>query len=212
MSPKKPGAEESNVMSMLSRASDIDEMIYHDNVLMGEQYTAWKPYKHPLYGDIEIGGIRKFGQRVPPLFKLAETCHRNAAFCLYHAAQLPIIAFDEVAVKKLDGGLYQVDLLVVNFQASPTMTAQAAGRKLHRPDVIRIDGKNVFLLAVGQMQDRYRDLTRPVKSIKNSFDVESGLPAHGRLEYRLIVQASGPFTLSYDSLKGGTATKTVKLD
>jgi hypothetical protein len=212
MSPKKEGAEEGGVMAMLSRSADQDEMIYHDNVLMGEQYTVWKPAKHPFYGDIEIGGVRKFGQRVPPLFKLAETCHRNAAFCLYHADQLPIIAFEGVTVKKLDGGLYQVDLLLFNSQSSPTMTAQAAGRKLHRPDVVRVEGKNATLLAVGQMQDRYRDLTRPVKTIKNAFDVDSGLPAHGRLDYRLIVQASGPITLTYDSLKGGTASKTVKLD
>jgi len=118
-----PEAEEDEDIARMRRYQQmLNEMTYHDLVLMGEQYTDWKPYKHPLYGEIEIGGVKKFGERVPPLFRLAETCHRNAAFCLYHADQLPRLAFDEVKVERLGGGLYQVDVAVENTRVTPTIS------------------------------------------------------------------------------------------
>jgi len=80
----------------------LQEIVYHQLVLMGEQLVEWKPYQHPLYGEIEIGGVKKMGRRVPALFQLAETCHRNAAFCLYHADQLPRLRVENVNVKKLE--------------------------------------------------------------------------------------------------------------
>ena len=53
------------------------------------QFVPWKPVKHPLYGDIEVGGFVKQSQRVPPPFLIEELCHRNAAFVVYHADQMP---------------------------------------------------------------------------------------------------------------------------
>ncbi len=211
MSPKKSEAEEGG-MSMFGRGNNPDEMIFQDNVMLDEQFSPWKPYKHPLYGDIEIGGIKKFGERVPPLFKLAETCHRNAAFVLYHASELPAVAFEDVIVKKLDGGVYQVDFAVADAKTTPTISAQATSQKLHRPDRIRVDGPKAALLAAGEMQDRFLNRTRSVKTLKNAFDVIGGISGHGRREFRLLVKASGPITLTYDSLKGGFLEKTVSLD
>jgi len=211
MSPKKEGSEE-NIMDRINRQENLDEMIFRDNVEMGENFTNWKPYKHPLYGDIEIGGPRKFSSRVPPFFKLAETCHRNAAFSLYHADQMPVVGFENISVKKLDGGIYQVDFMATNAKITPTITGQAVSQKLHRPDRIIVGGKNATLLAVGEMRDRYLNQTSPVKTLKNAFDVIGGVPGRGRREYRMLVKGSGSITLTFDSLKGGFAEKTIDLN
>ncbi|MHB8054823.1 MAG: M14 family metallopeptidase [Candidatus Aminicenantales bacterium] len=212
ITPKKPEGGEEEGPGRFFGGQSKEMMILQDNVLLGEQYAPWKPYKHPLYGDVEIGGIKKFGERVPPLFKLAETCHRNAAFVIYHASEMPAVAFEDVSVKKLDGGVYQVDFAVSDVKATPTISAQATSLKLHRPDQIRLDGKKVDLLAVGEMQDRFLNQTRSIKNLKNSFSIIGGIPGHGRKEFRLLVKAPGPITLTYDSLKGGFAEKTVNLD
>jgi hypothetical protein len=203
--------EEQDVMAMLFREQGPDVMAYHDLVLMGEQYTDWKPYAHPLYGDIEIGGIKKFGRRVPPFFKLAETCHRNAAFCLYHADQLARIAFDAVKVTKLEGGLYQVDVTLGNSRVTPSMTAVAAQKKLHRPDKLAVTGDKVELLAAGQLVDKFRSQTRNIKTYKNFIWLENGVPGFGRLELRLIIKGGGPTEIVYDSLKSGYKTQPISL-
>ena len=208
---KPENADEEERSRSFFRGLSKEDMILHDQVFMGEHYAPWKPYVHPVYGEIEIGGVKKFGERVPPLFKLAETCHRNAAFVLYHASEMPAVAFEDLSVKTLDGGLFQVDFAVTDAKATPTMSAQAASRKLHRPDRIRIGGPTAELVAVGEMRDRFLNETRAIKPAGQAFDVSGGIPGRGRREFRILVMGSGPLTLSYDSLKGGSAETTVEL-
>jgi hypothetical protein len=192
-------------------AQSVSEMTYHDLVLLGEHYVEWKPYTHPLYGDIEIGGATIYGYRVPPHFQLADTCHRNAAFCFYHADQLPRLEFEGVKIKKLEKDLFQVDVSVKNTRVTPTMSAMAVQNKLHRADRFKIEGRAVKLVAAGRLYDEYRGITGKVKTRENSIWVENGVPSFGRVEYRFLVQGKGSLKLVYDSLKGGYYTKSVTL-
>lgn len=203
--------ESEDVRTILFQEGRLEEMVFHDLVLMGEQFAPWKPYKHPLYGDIEIGGIKKFGKRVPPFFKLAETCHRNAAFCLYHADQLARLEFEKVEVKKSKNGLFQVDVTISNSRVTPSMAAAASQKKLHRADKFGISGSEVELLAVGQVTDKFRGLTRKIKTQDNSFWVEGGVPGFGSLQFRLLLKGKGEVEFIYDSLKGGFKTKSAAL-
>ncbi|MFQ6069986.1 MAG: M14 family metallopeptidase [Candidatus Aminicenantales bacterium] len=194
-----------------SLVRELEERFYLDYILLGEQTSEWKPYDHPLFGKIEIGGVKKFGRRVPPLFKLAETCHRNAAFCLYHADQLPRLNFGKVEVKKLSPGLFQIDVSIENTRVTPTISAIARQKKLHRADRFVFEAKNARLVAVGHLVDRFRGITSKIKTRKNFFWVESGVGSFGRLDLRLLVRGSGSVKLIYDSLKGGYYTRNVEL-
>jgi len=199
------------IQRMRELAERVAEMTYHDLVLLGEHYVEWKPYKHPLYGDIEIGGTTIYGSRVPPLFQLADTCHRNAAFCFYHADQLPRLEFEGVKVKKLEKNLFQVDVSVKNTRVTPTMSARAVQSKLHRADRFKIEGQNIKLVAAGSLYDQYRGITSKVKTRENSIWVENGVPSFGRVEYRFLIEGKGSVKIVYDSLKGGRYTKSVTL-
>ena len=210
--PRRSGSaeEEDPRASMFGPGASEEEILYHQLVLMGEQLVEWKPYKHPLYGDIEIGGVKKFGRRVPALFRLAETCHRNTAFVLYHADQLPRLSFEEVKVQKLENGLFQVDVRVANKQVTPSISAQAVQKKLHRGDQLILKGQ-AKLVSAGLLQDRFRQLVEPVKIRDNYFLVENGIPGFGRVDFRLLVEGSGEAKLIYDSLKGGYLEKSLSL-
>lgn len=203
--------EDEEIQRMRELAERVAEMTYHDLVLLGKHYVEWKPYKHSLYGDVEIGGTTIYGSRVPPLFQLADTCHRNAAFCLFHADQLPRLEFEEVKVKKLEKDLFQVDVSMKNTRVTPTMSARAVQSKLHRADRFKIEGQNIKLVAAGRLYDQYRGITGKVKTRENSIWVESGVPSFGRVEYRFLIEGKGIVKLVYDSLKGGRYTKSVTL-
>lgn len=203
--------EDEELRRMRSLAERLEEMTYHDLVLLGEQFSDWTPYKHPLYGDIEIGGVKIYGTRVPPLFQLADTCHRNAAFCFFHADQLPRLAFDKLAVKKLERNLYQIDISVKNTRVTPSISAVAREKKLFRADRIKVEGKDVKLLASGRLTDRFRGITRKVKTREDFIWIESGVPGFGKVDYRLLVKGKGSIKIIYDSLKGGYLSKTVTL-
>jgi hypothetical protein len=204
-------AEEEGGRMMMFQAGRLEEMVYHDLVLMGEHWSNWKPFRHPLYGDIEIGGVKKFGERVPPLFRLAETCHRNAAFCLYHADQLARLDIEKAEVTKIKNDLFQVDVTIANSRVTPSLAAVTIQKKLHRPDMLTVAGSRAELVAAGQIVDRFRNLTRKIETHKNTLWVENGVPGFGRLELRLIVKGGGQAELVYDSLKGGYKTKSVVL-
>ncbi|MGQ9470870.1 MAG: M14 family metallopeptidase [Candidatus Aminicenantales bacterium] len=212
--PWRERAEEEkvDVRAMLGQQGRVEEMEYHDLVLLGEHFSPWKPFKHPLYGDIEIGGVKKFGRRVPPPFKLAETCHRNAAFCFYHADQLPRLEVAKTEVKKLADRQYQLDLSVTNSRVTPTMAAIAIQHKLHRPDEVRLVGQNVKILAAGYLQDEFRGLTQPIKIRQNKVPIDNGVPGFGRVNLRLLIEGSGKIQVVYDSLRGGLKSKTLNLE
>jgi len=213
--PRRGGEEEEqeeDVMAMLFQEGRLEEMVYHDLVLMGEQFTSWKPYKHPVYGEIEIGGFKKFSRRVPPLFKLAETCHRNAAFCLYHADQLARLDFEKIEVVKLKADLFQVDITIGNSRVTPSMAAVAVQKKLHRADKLAVRGNNARLVGAGQIVDRFLGRTRKIKTEPDFLWVENGVPGFGRVELRLLVRGGGQVEFVYDSLKGGHKTKSAILE
>lgn len=194
-------------MRMMERM--LDEMTYYDWVLLGEQYSEWTSYQHPLYGEVEIGGVRKFGRRVPPFFQLPETCHRNAAFVMYHADQLPRLKWGPTAVKKLDNGMYQIDVTVSNNRVTPSISTQARQNKLHRADRIEVQGTD--LLAGGSLTDKFRGETAKVETQDNMFWVDSGVPGFGAVDFRLIVKGGSRVKLTYDSLKGGYLTTEIEL-
>lgn len=204
--------ETPDVRAMLGQMGRLEEMEYHDLVLLGEHFTPWKAYKHPLYGEIEIGGVKKFGRRVPPTFKLAETCHRNAAFCFYHADQLPRLEITKAEIKKISETLYQLDLSVANTRITPSISAVAIQNKLHRPDEVRLEGKKVKIVAAGYLVDEFRGLTGPIKVRQNRLLIETGVPGFGRINLRLLVEATGQAEIIYDSLKGGLKRKNLSFD
>lgn len=211
--PRQSREEESpDVRAMIGQMGRLEEMEYHDLVLLGEQYTPWKPYRHPLYGEIEIGGVKKFGRRVPPTFKLAETCHRNAAFCFYHADQLPRLEIARTEIKRISEILFQLDLSVANSRVTPSISAVAIQNKLHRPDEVRLEGKKVKVVAAGYLVDEFRGLTRPIKVRQNRLLIESGVPGFGRINLRLLIEGEGQADLIYDSLKGGLKRKNLSFD
>jgi hypothetical protein len=185
-------------------------MEYHDLILLGKHYRNWKPYTHPLYGEIEIGGMTKFGSRVPPLFQLPDTCHRNAAFCFYHADQLPRLNFENVQVKKIDKDLYQIDVAITNTRVTPTISSLAVQKKIHRADHVKIDGK-ASLRAAGILTDKYRGTTQKIDTRDDSIWITSGISSFGTLNLRLLVKGKGEIELIYDSLKGGYYTTTASL-
>ena len=203
--------EDEEIQRLRYIAERLAEMTYHDLVLLGEHFADWKPYKHPLYGDVEIGGTKIYGSRVPPLFQLADTCHRNAAFCFFHADQLPRLEFDEVKVEKLESDLFQLDISVRNNRVTPSMSSLAAQRKLHRADRLKLEGKNVKLVSAGRLFDQYRGITGEVEIRDNSIWVESGIPGFDRVTYCFLVRGKGSVKLIYDSLKGGYLATTTTL-
>ncbi len=178
---------------------------FDDRLLFGETFVDWHAVPHPKYGEVEVGGFRKMTGRVPPPFMIEEMLHRNAAFCVFHASQMPRLAAGAPELADAPGGARYLTLEVRNERWIPTRTAVAAAQRIGTPDIVTLEGDGLQVLAGGAGADRY-DLAdfEPVEHEPARLRLETGVPGHGSVRLRWVVRGNGPFTVTVRTEKAGT--------
>jgi hypothetical protein len=190
---------------------DSDELFANDRLLFGATFVTWKPTKHPLYGDIEVGGFVKQSQRVPPTFMIEELCHRNAAFVIYHADQMPRVVWDDVAVERLGPETFAVSASVRNTRSIPSISRQSAQHKTGLPDLLKITGPDLTVAAGGPVLNRYTGEVDPVERDPATIRLDDGVDGEATVRVRWFVRGRGDASVSYESQKGGRLSRTVPL-
>jgi hypothetical protein len=138
-------------------APSVSRYFFDKYLEFGDEYLDWKPFDHPQFGQVEMGGVwKKFQGRVPPRFMSEELCHRNMAFTLYQADEMPMVQMGETSIEKLGGDVYRVYVDITNPKIVPTVLAKAAQTAVVRPDLLLTEGRNVEVIAA-------RKCTRPTR-------------------------------------------------
>ena len=179
-----------------------------DRLTMGADVVPWHAVKHPLYGEIEVGGSVKQSQRVPPSFLLEELCHRNAAFVMYHAEQLPAVVFQDLLIQKLGPETTAVTVAIRNTTQIPTRSAQAAHRKLGRADEIRLEGPGLTVLTSGRLLDRYTGELEATEGPTARVRLEAGV-GNAPVFVRWIVRGHGAANISFEAEKAMDLSRQV---
>ena len=188
--------------------TDEERLSFNDLLTVGRQFEPWKEIEHPQYGTVEVGGVRQDVGRIPEGWMLEEEIHRNHAFVLYHADQLPRLAIGEPRIEAAGEGLWRVEVPVTNDRGIPSVTAQAAKAELHRLDLATVSGARV--VASGLVSDRWLDQVRLQEHRPERLEVD-GVPAFGSQTLFFLLDGRGEVTLTYDSVKGGTVEKSFRL-
>jgi len=176
---------------------------FEKDLLMGDAFTEWKPYNHPTYGEIEIGGFRKNIGRATPGFMLEEELHRNMAFTFYHAFHMPLLSVDSVNEKKLGSGFTEVTAYIKNSRLMPTHASQDLKYKISRPDYISIKGADVLAGMVITNEDF--GVTEEQKINPETLRV-TNIPGNSIVKVRWIIKGNSNYTITVDSEKGGLVT------
>ena len=175
-------------------------------LLFDDAYVAWKPFKHPQYGDIEIGGPKKNYIRNHPGFMLEEDAHRNMAFTLFHAHHTPKLDVQSIETRSVGNGLTEVTATVVNQRVIPTHSAHDIKYKIERPDYITLKGANVVAGLIVENADL--GITKEQKNNPATIEVPT-IPGMGFVKVRWLVRGNpGKLTVAVDSRKGGVVEKT----
>jgi hypothetical protein len=191
---------------------------FDDKLEFGDQFVEWKEFDHPQYGKVEIGGEwKKFMGRIPPRFMNEELCHRNMAFTLYQADEMPKIEIGETAVKKLGDQVYRVWVDLTNKKVAPTITAKAAQNNVVRPDLITLEGRPEIISASWIYGKETFDYLNPITELidqkqLNRLIIRNGHPGKTTRTLQYLVRGTGPLTITYDSIKGGKVTKTIQVN
>jgi hypothetical protein len=191
--------------------SDTPETKFDRLVLMGEATVDWKPYDHPQYGRIEIGGTKKNFGRVPPGFLLPEECHRNMAFSLYHAMQLPKLVIGEPVVTPIPGGLKRIRVTVANQAAIASRTARDVAMKITPEDQATLTG-GIAIVSSGVLRDRYGSVVAPASRTDPAATLRFGrVPGMGAVTLEWLVKGQGDATVTVQSTRGGTVQRTFRV-
>jgi hypothetical protein len=186
-----------------------EEMAFNDLLTLGRQFVPWTEVEHPQYGTVEVGGERQDVGRVPEGWLLEQEIHRNNAFVLFHARQLPKLSMGEPKVVRLERGLWRVEVPVTNDAGIPTVTALARQNKLHRQDLATVSGATV--VASGVVDDPWLDKVSLQEHRPERLMVP-GVDGYSTRRLFFLLEGSGEVTVTYDSLKGGTIERGVRLE
>ena len=178
---------------------------FDKDLLMKDAFIDWHSFKHPTYGDIEIGGFKKTFTRLHPGFLLESDAHRNMAFSIYHAYNTPKLSVDEVEVKDIGGGLTQVTAVVSNQRMIPTHSSQDVKNNIETPDIISLSGGTV----IAGMLVTNRDMNFTVEQKVDPTNLKvSNIPGNSFVTLRWLVKGGDKFTVTVTSKKGGIASKS----
>lgn len=185
------------------------QLEFNDSVLLGEAFVDWKPYDHPLYGEIEIGGFKRQHGRVAPSFMIEEMLHRNAMFCARHAEEIADVSFARVSSEDLGGGLWRVTAILKNARTMPSRSAMAGDHKMGTPDRLTISGSGLTVLTGGIQTDRFRpELAEPPARQPERLLLERGVPGLGSMTVTWVVrgQPGADFSIQFEAEKAHAAT------
>lgn len=185
-------------------------MKFNDELTLGRMFVPWKPYKHPQYGDIEIGGFKHDAGRAHEGFLGVEELHRNAMYVLLHGYQLPKLSVQTPEVQKVKDGLYRLYIPVLNERLIPSISGIVALNKLHRQDLATLTGGKV--IASGIVEDLFQNKVRLQEHRPERLFVPGGVGGNSTQTLMFLIEAKpGKVTFIYDSIKAGKITQEIQL-
>jgi len=211
--------------------TDEEAEFFDKYIDMDNKAISLHEINHPQLGKVIIdrGRSKLFG-RSPPFWLLEEMLHRNMAFCLLHAYEMPLPVIKSVSAEKIGSGLNRVTVTLYNERLMPTMSSSAIQNKVQKPDVLSIEGR-VKVLAAGfkrglstpaGMPRRFRMFFRgrgaadsdvtfiDQKDLKN-LKLTNGIPGKSEVEYHFLVEGKGNISIKLDCAKGGKHKKSIVL-
>jgi hypothetical protein len=176
-------------------------------LLFEDAFIPWQKVKHPVYGEVELGGFSKMLGRLHPGFLIETDAHRNAAFCIYNAYQSPQLEITGLKVTKLEGGLKEVSATVSNTRLIPTHSASNIRFKIDPPDYVFLDGGTV----IAGMRVENSDLNLATEQKKNPQRLElQNIAGYQSIKVKWIVKGGTKFTVRVESIKGGRASASAE--
>ena len=172
-------------------------------LLFDDSFIPWKTVQHPQYGEVEVGGFKKTLGRLHPGFLLETDAHRNAAFCIYNANELPLLEVTNISVKELGNGIKEVSATIENKRMLPTHSATNLKYRIDPPDYVYLEGAPVISGMV--VDDLLQNRTTEQKKNPQRIEIKN-IPGNSMVDVRWLVKGGSKFTVRVESVKGGRAS------
>jgi hypothetical protein len=160
-----------------------------------DAFVAWKPFRHPALGDVEIGGWRPFAA-VPPPAAVAPLIEPHVRFLTELSTYVPRLAFGSLTASPLGGGLCRITASVENRGRWPTALQQAVVARAVKPVMVQIEVEPGAIVS-GSARNQF-------------FPTLAGSGRREKVEWIVRAKPGQAVTVRAVAQKGGTATETVR--
>ena len=99
-----------------------------------------------------------------------------------------------------------------NTRAIPSISQQAASHNIGLPDILSLTGDGLTVAAGGPLANRDTGEIAAVEHNPQTLRLENGIGSHATARFRWIVRGKGEAKVTFESQKGGTLTKTIRLE
>jgi len=191
-----------------------DRTLFRDYLQFEDVYVPYHEVEHPMYGTILVGGTTKYSSRVTPPWMLEEGCHRNFAFTMFHADEMPLLEWGALDVKKMGDRLWKVTIEVTNDKIIPSRTAMAARHNIGSPDVLTCStasSNNVATSGTVRSLLKTTKLNVIESEHPDRILVNRGISGKDSTLFQFIVDGFGEVVFTYKAEKGGSIERRVKL-
>ena len=152
-------------------------LAWSDKELGGRGFVAWRPFKHPTLGEVEVGGFVPFADAAPPAAMIDGLVKAQVPWVFEVAGKMARIRIADAAVKKLGAGVYEIKAWIENTGGLPYPTAMGLRNERVPPVVVTLGGQGYEIL-----EGKSRSLVPSV-------------PAHGAKAVTWTVRAAKPVKL-----------------
>jgi hypothetical protein len=174
------------------RVTTEERFKWNDEEMDGRLFVDWHPYEHPSLGPVEIGGrIRR--KTSPPEGELIQKeCEMGNKFVIYLAGLVPDIDVGEYEVTDKKGGIYQLDIAVINTGFLPTATEQARALRIDEPVLLEVLPDDNLEIIYGETKTKLGQIEGYSESPKTTFILRVKDPAQRAvLEVHVSSQKAG---------------------
>lgn len=196
-----------------ARPTTDQQWLWRDHMVFGKVFKDYSEYEHPIYGTVLIGGPNKWSSRTTPTFMLEEECHRNFAFTMFHARQMPRVVFERVQTERLGEGLWSVTVEIRNEHLIPTRTGVAMANRIGEPDLLICEPSKGTVVLAGRLGGWFEPQIQPIIHEPGRVLMPEGVGSRRGRIIRFLVNAStgGTVTLRFHSDKARDIERVVEL-
>ncbi|MCC5822320.1 MAG: M14 family metallopeptidase [Phycisphaerales bacterium] len=193
------------------RPTDEQMWMFRDKLQFGMTFKDYTEVEHPHHGTVLVGGLNKWSSRSTPTFMLEEEAHRNFAFTVYHAGEMPRLSFDRTRVEHLGADMWTVTVEVRNEKIIPTRTARMRTAGIGRADLLTLEGAEV--LTSGSLSGWWDHTIDEVRFEPGRVRLDAGVPGRGAIVHRFFVRGArgDEVTVRYSAEKATDITTAIRL-
>jgi hypothetical protein len=163
---------------------------FRDKLQFGQAFKDYTWVEHPQHGRVLVGGLNKWSSRSTPTFMLEEESHRNFAFTMFHADQMPLLSFDRVEAVRVDGGegpgVWRITAEIRNKKLMPTRSSLQQQKKIGSSDLFITEPAG-RVVAAGTLENWWAHQMNEVRFEPHRIQVDQGVPGRGTTIVRVLV-------------------------